>query len=41
VHPYDDNINRRLEGSGAADTFFKPGKYIGQTPVLLAAGATA
>jgi hypothetical protein len=41
VHPYDDNINRRLEGSGAAETFFKPGKYIGQTPVLLAAGATA
>jgi hypothetical protein len=41
VHPYDDNINRRLEGSGVAETFFKPGKYIGQTPVLLAAGATA
>jgi membrane-associated phospholipid phosphatase len=41
VHPNDNKINRRLEGSGAAETFFKPGKYIGQTPVLLGAGAAA
>jgi hypothetical protein len=41
VHPNDNKINRRLEGSGAAETFFKPGKIIGQTPVLLAAGTTA
>jgi hypothetical protein len=41
VHPSDNKINRRLEGSGAAETFFKPGKFIGQTPVLLGAGAAA
>jgi membrane-associated phospholipid phosphatase len=41
IHPADDNINRRLEGAGAAETFFKPGKYIGQTPVLLSAGVAA
>lgn len=38
VHPSDNKINRRLEGSGAAETFFKPGKVIGQMPVLLGAG---
>jgi PAP2 superfamily len=41
VHPFDDNVNRRLEGSGAADTFFGPGKWIGQTPVILGAGLTS
>jgi hypothetical protein len=41
IHPEDNKINRRLEGSGAAETFFKPGKYIGQTGVLLGAGAAA
>lgn len=41
VHPNDNKINRRLEGAGAADTFFKSGKIIGQTPVLLGAGAAA
>lgn len=41
VHPNDNKINRRLEGSGAAETFFTPGKYIGQIPVLLGAGAAA
>jgi hypothetical protein len=41
IHPEDNKINRRLEGVGSADRFFKPGKYIGQTPVLLAAGAAA
>src|SRR5260221_12570699 len=34
VHPNDNKINRRLEGSGAAETFFKPRKIIGETPVL-------
>jgi hypothetical protein len=37
IHPYDDEINERLGGSGAAETFFKPGKYIGSTPVLIGA----
>ena len=41
VHPNDNKINRRLEGSGAAETFFKPGKIVGQTPVLLGAGTAA
>lgn len=41
IHPNDNKINRRLEGSGAAETLFKPGKYIGQTPILLGAGAAA
>jgi hypothetical protein len=41
VHPNDNKINRRLEGSGAAETFFKPGKVIGQTEVLVGAGAAA
>jgi membrane-associated phospholipid phosphatase len=41
VHPNDNKINRRLEGSGAAETFFKAGKFIGQTEVLLGAGAAA
>ena len=39
IHPLDDEINERLEGSGAAETFFKAGKYIGNTGVLLGAGA--
>ena len=38
VHPWDEEINDRLSGSGAAETFFKPGKYIGNTAVLLGAG---
>jgi hypothetical protein len=41
VHPNDNKINRRLEGSGAAETFFKPGKFIGQTEILLGGGAAA
>jgi membrane-associated phospholipid phosphatase len=41
IHPEDDKINRRLGGVGAADSFFKPGKYIGNTGVLLGAGAAA
>jgi hypothetical protein len=39
IHPYDDEINAHLQGSGAAETFFKAGKYIGNTGVLLGAGA--
>jgi hypothetical protein len=38
IHPWDEEINDRLAGSGAAETFFKPGKYIGNTAVLLGAG---
>ncbi len=41
VHPNDNKINRRLEGSGAAETFFGPGRIVGQTPVLLGAGLTS
>jgi PAP2 superfamily len=40
IHPYDDEINEKLAGSGAADTFFKPGKVIGSTAFLLGASAT-
>ena len=41
VHPSDNKINRKLEGSGAAATFFKPGKYIGETPTIVGAGLAA
>ena len=37
AHPLDEKVNERLEGNSAADTFFKPGKYIGQTPTLIGA----
>jgi len=36
VHPEDNKWNRHLEGSGAAETFFKPGQVIGNTGVLVA-----
>ena len=39
VHPADDDINRHFIGSGT-ETFFRPGKYIGNTAVILAAGTT-
>jgi membrane-associated phospholipid phosphatase len=39
VHPSDNKINRRLEGSGAAETFFKPGKVLGNTGFILGASA--
>jgi len=39
VHPLDDNINRHFAGSGATDAFWKPGQFIGNTGVLLGAGA--
>lgn len=37
IHPFDDNINHHFAGVGAADTFFKPGKYIGETATLAGA----
>jgi len=37
IHPLDDEINEHLEG---ADAFFAAGKYIGETPTLLAASVT-
>jgi hypothetical protein len=39
VHPEDNKINRRLEGSGAAETFFKPGKILGNTGFILGVSA--
>jgi len=36
ARPVDDDVNRHLVGSSAADKFFKPGKYVGQTPTLIA-----
>jgi len=41
IHPLDDNINRHFAGSGAADAFWKPGQVIGNTGVLLGAGAAS
>jgi len=41
AHPNDNKINRRLEGSGAAETFFKPGKFVGETPTIVGAGLAA
>lgn len=41
VHPLDDDVNKHFEGSGAADKFFKPGQVIGNTGVLLGAGAAS
>jgi membrane-associated phospholipid phosphatase len=40
IHPLDDNINGHFAGSGTADAFWKPGQVVGNTGVLLAAGAT-
>lgn len=40
IHPFDDNINEHFAGSGGTDAFWKPGQVIGNTGVLLAAGAT-
>jgi membrane-associated phospholipid phosphatase len=39
IHPLDDNVNGHFAGSGATDAFWKPGKVIGNTAVLLGAGA--
>jgi membrane-associated phospholipid phosphatase len=35
VHPEDGKINRRLLGNATADSFFKPGKYIGNGAVIV------
>jgi membrane-associated phospholipid phosphatase len=40
IHPADDYINERLAGSGFAESFFKPGKYIGSFPVMFGASLT-
>jgi membrane-associated phospholipid phosphatase len=39
IHPLDDNVNSHFAGSGTADAFWKPGQVIGNTGVLLGAGA--
>src|SRR5262245_7140014 len=39
IHPLDDNINGHFAGSGTADALWKPGQVIGNTGVLLGAGA--
>ena len=35
VHPFDDNVNRTLVGSTAADHFFKAGEVLGELGTLL------
>jgi len=40
IHPADDDINRHFEGEGTADTFFAPGKYFGNTAVLIGSSLT-
>jgi hypothetical protein len=40
VHPIDDDVNRRLVGSGFADKVFTPGEILGETPTLLGTAAT-
>jgi len=34
-HPVDDDVNRHLLGSPAADKFFKPGAVLGSLGTLL------
>jgi hypothetical protein len=38
VHPADEEINDRLQGSSGAKNFFIAGKYIGSFPFLFSAG---
>lgn len=38
VHPADEAINDRLQGSSGAKNFFMAGKYIGSFPFLFSAG---
>ena len=40
IHPADDYINEHMRGSGFANTFFKPGRYIGSFPVMFGASLT-
>jgi len=37
AHPFDSDVNVHLKGSSFANTFFAPGKVIGQGPTLVAA----
>jgi len=40
VHPIDDDVNQHFIGT-STENLFRPGKYIGQTPVIVAAGLTS
>jgi len=40
IHPADDDITRGMGTWHAADAFFKPGKFIGASPTILAASVT-
>ena len=40
VHPLDDDVNRSLVGSNAANKFFKTGEVLGQLGTLLGTAAT-
>ena len=40
AHPFDDNVNRTLVGSRAADRFFKPGEILGELGPLLGTAST-
>jgi membrane-associated phospholipid phosphatase len=40
IHPADDYINEHMRGSGFANNFFKPGRYIGSFPVMFGASLT-
>ena len=40
VHPADDEINERLQGSDFADSFFIPGKFLGSSYTIGAAAVT-
>jgi membrane-associated phospholipid phosphatase len=35
VHPFDDDVNRKLTGSNTADKVFKPGEILGELGTLL------
>jgi membrane-associated phospholipid phosphatase len=40
IHPYDGKINRRLLGKPGLDRAFIPGKFVGNTAVVLGAAGT-
>ena len=40
IHPADDEINERMQGSDFADNFFIPGKFIGSSYTIGAAAIT-
>jgi len=37
VHPADKDVNRHLVDRGGVDKFYKPAKYLGQSPTLIGA----